>query len=49
MQVSHIKQLYEKFYLRSKQNEMGNTIINTLNINSLTSQIFKKKIIYYLQ
>lgn len=49
MQVSHIKQLHEEFYLRSKQNEKENIILNTLNIKPLTNLIPKDKINNYLQ
>ena len=49
MQVSHIKRLNEQFYLRSKQNQKENIILNTLNIKPLTNLIPKDKINNYLQ
>ena len=49
MQVSHIQQLHEEFYLRSKQNEKENIILNALNIKPLTSLIPKDKVNNYLQ
>ena len=48
MQVSHLKQLNEEFYLRSKQNEKENIILSTLNIKPLTNLIPKDKINNYL-
>ena len=48
MQVSHLKQLNEEFYLRPKQNEKENIILSTLNIKPLTNLIPKDKINNYL-
>lgn len=48
MQVSHLKQLNEEFYLRSKQNEKENIILSTHNIKPLTNLIPKDKINNYL-
>jgi transposase len=49
MQVSHIKQLDEQYYLRSKQNPLENTILTALGIKALTNIIPASKIEDYLR
>jgi transposase len=44
MQVSHIKQLDEQYYLRSKQDPLENTILTALVIKALTNIIPASKI-----
>lgn len=48
MQVSHVKQLNEQYYLRSKQSEKENIILKALGINPLTNLIPANKIENYL-
>ena len=48
MQVSHIKQLDEQFYLRSKHSDNEKTILNALGINPLTNLIPQHKMSEYL-
>ena len=49
MQVSHIKQLNEQFYLRSRPADNENIILNSLGIKPLTNLIPEHKIQEYLQ
>lgn len=49
MQVSHIRQHNEEYYLKSKQDDQENTILNALNINPLTNLMPAHKIVDYLK
>lgn len=48
MQVSHVKQLDEQYYLRAKQDDRESIILKALNINPLTNLIPVKNIQNYL-
>lgn len=49
MQVSHIKQLDEQYYLKSSQQDQENTILKSLNISPLTNLTPVSKIADYLK
>jgi transposase len=49
MQVSHIRQLNEEFYLRSKQGDNENIILISLNINPLPNLILAHKVEGYIK
>jgi hypothetical protein len=48
MQVSHIKQLNEEYYLKSRTSEEEKKMLNTLNIKPLTNLIPVEKMKKYL-